>query len=176
MGSNCKAAIAFAFCLVPSLAVAQQSAPQSALDVIPEKMPFNIPYGPPITLDQAHAVIQTAVEEAKKRGWEMNVAVTGPSGDLIAFARMDGAALASISIAQHKARVAARYRRPTHVFEDNVQKNGYNYQLSLDDIIASRGGIPLVLDGKLVGAVGCSGGTGSQDEAVCTAAAGALPK
>lgn len=70
----------------------------------------------------------------------------------------------------HKARAAARYRRPTKVFEEGIQKSDLKYILTLDDVIASRGGIPLVEDGKLIGAVGCSGGTGSQDEAVCLAA------
>ena len=78
---------------------------------------------------------------------------------------MDGAALASVAISQHKARVAARYRRPTHAFEDVVQKFGFDYILTLDDVIALRGGIPLIEGGKIIGAIGCSSGTGSQDEA-----------
>ena len=86
-------------------------------------------------------------------------------GNLVAFARMDGAQLASIAIAEHKARAAARYRRPTMAFENGVQKFGLNYLMTLDDVIASRGGIPLVEGGKIIGAIGCSGGTGSQDEA-----------
>ena len=89
---------------------------------------------------------------------------------------MDGAQLASIAIAEHKARVAVEYRRPTKIFENAVQKSGLNYMLSLDDVIASRGGIPLVEDGKIIGAIGCSGGTGSQDEAVCTAGAALINK
>jgi glc operon protein GlcG len=89
---------------------------------------------------------------------------------------MDGAQLASIPIAQHKARTAARYRRPTRAFEDAIQKFGFNYVLTLDDVIASRGGIPLVENGKIIGAVGCSGGTGSQDEALCTVAAATVNK
>jgi uncharacterized protein GlcG (DUF336 family) len=89
---------------------------------------------------------------------------------------MDGAQLASISISQHKARTAARYRRPTRAFEDGVQKGGSTYLLTLDDVIASRGGIPLVQNGKLIGAIGCSGGTGSQDEATCTAGAATINK
>ena len=89
---------------------------------------------------------------------------------------MDGAQLASIAIAEHKARVAVEYRRPTKAFENAVQKSGLNYILSLDDVIASRGGIPLVEDGKIIGAIGCSGGTGSQDEAVCTAGAALVNK
>ena len=146
------------------------------LNAIPEKMPFFVPYGTPIAMDKAQALIQAAVAEATKRGWAMNVAVVDPNGDLIAFGRMDGAALASIPISQHKARVAARYRRPTKAFEDAVQKFGFNYLLTLDDVIASRGGIPLIDGGKIIGAIGCSGGTGAQDEATCTAAASTINK
>ena len=122
-------------------------------------------------MERAQSLVQAAVAEATKRGWKMNVAVVDSNGDLVAFGRMDGAQLASIPISQHKARVAARYRRPTRAFEDAVQKFGLNYILSLDD--ATRG-IPLVEGGKIIGAIGCSGGTGSQDEATCTAAAGAI--
>jgi glc operon protein GlcG len=146
------------------------------LNAIPEKMPFNIPFGTPISMDRAQTLVKAAVDEATKRGWAMNIAVVDPNGDLIAFGRMDGAQLASVPISQHKARVAARYRRPTRAFEDAVQKFGFNYILTLDDVIASRGGIPLVEGGKLIGAIGCSGGTGSQDEATCTAAASTINK
>jgi len=146
------------------------------LNVIPEKMPFNIPYGTPISMDRAQALVKAAVDEATKRGWAMNVSVVDPNGDLIAFGRMDSAALASITISQHKARVAARYRRPSKAFEDAVQKFGFNYILTLDDVIASRGGIPLIEGGKIIGAIGCSGGTGAQDEATCTAAASTINK
>jgi glc operon protein GlcG len=159
----------------------QQPAPAAPaappdLNAIPDKMPFNIPFGTPIAMDKAQSLIQAAVAEATKRGWAMNVAVVDPNGDLVAFGRMDGAQLASVPISQHKARVAARYRRPTHAFEDAVQKFGFNYILTLDDVIASRGGIPLVDGGKIIGAIGCSGGTGSQDEAVCTAGASLINK
>jgi uncharacterized protein GlcG (DUF336 family) len=162
--------------LVGSEANAQQPAGPPDLNAIPDKMPFNIPYGAPIAMDRAQAVIQAAVAESNKRGWQMNVAVVDPNGDLVAFGRMDGAQLASVPISQHKARVAARYRRPTRAFEDAVQKFGFNYILTLDDVIASRGGIPLVDGGKIIGAIGCSGGTGSQDEATCTAAASTINK
>jgi uncharacterized protein GlcG (DUF336 family) len=169
--------------LAAGAATAQQAgAPGAAptappdLNAIPDKMPFNIPYGAPITMDRAQSLVQAAVAEANKRGWAMNVAVVDPNGDLIAFGRMDGAQLASVAISQHKARVAARYRRPTRALEDGVQKMGLTYLTTLDDAIASRGGIPLVEGGKLIGAVGCSGGTGSQDEATCTAAASTINK
>jgi uncharacterized protein GlcG (DUF336 family) len=164
--------------LAGTAAVAQQAAPAGApdLNAIPDQMPFNQPYGAPISLDRAQGLVQAAIAEAKKRNWAMNVAVVDTNGDLLAFGRMDGAQLASISISQHKARVAARYRRPTVAFENAVQKFGFNYILTLDDVIASRGGIPLVEGGKIIGAVGCSGGTGSQDEATCMAAANTVNK
>jgi len=165
--------IALATGLLAAGAAFAQQPPASPpdLNAIPEQMPFNIPFGTPISVDRAQGLVQAAAAEAKKRNWAMNISVVDPNGDLIAFERMDGAQLASISISQHKARTAARYRRPTVAFENAVQKFGFNYILTLDDVIASRGGIPLVEGGKLIGAIGCSGGTGSQDEATCKAAA-----
>jgi len=164
--------------LAGSAAYAQQAAPIAPpdLNAIPDKMPFNVPFGTPISADRAQSVLQAATAEATKRGWPEDFAVVDTHGDLVAFVRMDGAQLASIAIAQHKARTAARYRRPTRALEDAVQKFGFNYILSLDDAIASRGGIPLVDGGKIIGAVGCSGGTGSQDEALCMVAAGTVNK
>ncbi len=155
---------------------AQQPAQgQNPLDVVPEKMPFNTPYGAAISLEKAQAAVQAAVAEANKRGWQLNVAVVDSGGSLVTFARMDGAQLASIAISEHKARAAAKYRRPTRIFEEAVQK-GINYITTLDDVIASRGGIPLIESGKIIGAIGCSGGTGSQDEVVCTAGAATINK
>ena len=161
--------------LLAGAASAQQPAAPPNLDAIPDQMPWATPYGPPISADKAQAAIAAAAAEAKKRGWAMDIAVVAGSGYLIAFLRMDNAQIASIAIAQHKARAAAKYRRPTKVFEQGVQ-SGLNYLLTLDDIIASRGGIPLIEDGRLIGAIGCSGGTGSQDEAVCQAGAATINK
>jgi glc operon protein GlcG len=144
------------------------------LDGIPNEIPYDVPYGPPISLDQAQAVIQAAVAEAKKRNWKMNVAIADSGGNLVAFERMDGAMLASIQIAQHKARAAATFRRPTKVFEDGINLMHLNYLLAFDGIIASRGGIPLIEQGKVVGAIGCSGGTDSQDEVVSKAGAAVI--
>jgi uncharacterized protein GlcG (DUF336 family) len=162
---------------------ADQAAPAPAvpaapnpLDVIPDKMPFNMPYGAPIALQRAQVAVQAAVAEASKHGWQINIAVVDSGANLVTFVRMDGAQLASIAISEHKARVAVKFRRPTRAFEDAVQKAGFNYVLTLDDIVASRGGIPLVEDGKIVGGIGCSGGTGSQDEVVCTAGAASVNK
>ena len=136
------------------------------LDVIPVEIPYDVAYGLPITLEQAQTVIQAAVREASKRNWKMNIAVADSAGNLVAFQRMDGAMLASIQIAEHKARAAVTFRRPTKVFEDGVQLMHLNYLLAFDGIIASRGGIPLIDQGKIIGAIGCSGGTDSQDGVV----------
>jgi glc operon protein GlcG len=148
-------------------AAAQQPNP---MDVVPDKMPADIPYGAPIALDRAETAIGAAVAESKKRGWKLNVAVVDSGGNLVAFARMDGAQLASIAIAEHKARAAATFRRETKAFEAGIQA-GNNYLITLDGVIGSRGGIPLLEGGRIIGAIGCSGGTGSQDEVVCKAGA-----
>jgi glc operon protein GlcG len=158
--------------LVAGATLAQQPAP-NPLDNIPDKMPNDIPYGTPISLDHAQAAIAAAVAESKKRGWKLNVAVVDSGANLVAFARQDGAQLASIAISEHKARAAVKYRRETKALEGGVQ-SGLNYLLTLDDVIASRGGIPLMQDGKMIGAIGCSGGTGSQDEVVCKAGAATI--
>jgi len=146
-----------------------QSQRPNPIDLVPDKMPFDVPYGPPISLELAQAAIDAVVAESKKRDWKMNVAVVDCGGNLVAFQRMDGAMLASIQIAEHKARAAAMFRRETKVFENAIQVNGLNYLMTLDGFIASRSGIPLIQEGKLIGAIGCSGGTDSQDEVVCKA-------
>jgi glc operon protein GlcG len=154
---------------------AQTPAPAvNPLDTIPENMPFDVPYGAPISLDRAEAAIAAVVAEAKKHHWKFNVAVVDSGANLVAFQRMDGAQLASIAVSEHKARAAASFRRETRVFEDNIQLKQNYYTLTLDGIIASRGGIPLIEGGKIIGAIGCSGGTGSQDEAVCKVGAATI--
>ena len=157
-----------------AVAIEERLPSSNPLDAIPDEMPFDVPYGLPISLDQAQAVIHAAVGEAKKRNWKMNVAVADSGGNLVAFQRMDGAMLASIQIAQHKARAAATFRRPTKVFEDGINLMHLNYLLAFDGVIASRGGIPLIEQGKIIGAIGCSGGTDSQDEVVSKAGAAVI--
>jgi glc operon protein GlcG len=169
------AVIGAAWLLVGAASAQQQPAPPN-LDAVPEKMPWDTPYGPPINAEKAQAAIAAAAAEANKRGWALDIAVVGGPGYLIAFLRMDNAQIGSIAIAEHKARAAAKYRRPTKVFEDAVQKGGLTYILTLDDVIASRGGIPLIENGRIIGAIGCSGGTGSQDEVVCQAGAATINK
>lgn len=149
---------------------AQQPNP---LDAIPEKVPFQVPYGVPISLGAADAVLAAAVAEANKHGWAMVCSVVDSGANLVSFKRMDGAQLASVDISMHKARAAATFRRETKVFEGAIQ-GGFPYLATLDGLIASRGGIPLVVSDKIVGAIGCSGGTGSQDEVTSKAGVAAL--
>jgi uncharacterized protein GlcG (DUF336 family) len=148
-----------------------QTAPPASPAPVPEVMPFVLPYGTPIGIDRAKQVAAAVIAEAKRHpGWKEAVAVVGPAGELIYFEKMDDAQIAAIAIAQHKARVAATFRRPTQYFEEAIN-GGSPATLTLDGVVASRGGFPLVEAGKLIGAVGCSGGTGAQDALLCQAGA-----
>lgn len=162
-------AFAAVLCLAAGSAFAQQAAAPNPMDNVPENMPFDVPYGAPISLERADALLNTAVAESKKRNWKMNIAVVDSGGNLVAFKRMDGAQLASIAISEHKAKAAATFRRETKAFEAGIQ-GGNNYLITLPGVIGSRGGIPIVDGGRIIGAIGCSGGTGSQDEVICKAA------
>ena len=166
--------LSFALFAAAGPALADDAKP-NPLDAVPDKMPFDVPYGAPIGIDQAKTLIDAAAAEAKKHDWKMNIAVVDSGGNLVAFERMDGAQLASIAISQHKARAAAEFRRETKAFENAIQ-NGNVYSITLDGVIGSRGGIPLIEGGKLIGAIGCSGGTGSQDEVSCKAGAALVNK
>ncbi|WP_284416792.1 MULTISPECIES: heme-binding protein [unclassified Bradyrhizobium] len=134
------------------------------------------PYGEPISLEMAKKVAAAAVAETTKRNWNaFCISVVNPSGDLVYFEKQDNCQYASIGLSQHKARTAARYRRPTLVFETLLGKGAYfAYLATLDDVIASRGGNLLIVDGKIIGAVGVSGGSGAQDNVVSLAGQAAL--
>jgi hypothetical protein len=112
--------------LAGGASLAQTTPVPNPLDVVPDKMPFDIPYGAPIPLERAQAVIAAAVAEAAKHDWKLNVAVVDSGGNLVAFGRMDGAQIASVAISEHKARTAASFRRETKVFE-NVIQGGNTY-------------------------------------------------
>jgi uncharacterized protein GlcG (DUF336 family) len=133
-------------------------------------------YGSDINAADAKKVAAAAIGEAQKRNWNaFCVAVVDTHGELVYFERQDNCQVASVSISQHKARASARYRRPTVVFERLLGKGPFfSYLTTLDDVIASRGGNPIMVGGKVVGAVGVSGGTGSQDDVVSQAGAGAM--
>src|SRR6266849_558154 len=150
----------------PAAAPATPPAPPSAGGT-PDAMPFDIPYGQSIGLEHAKQVMAAAEAEAKKRNWKMNIAVVDTNGELVQFERMEGAQIASGSISVGKARTAARFRRESRLFY-NAFETGHGYVATLDPtLVASPGGFPLVEEGKLIGAVGCSGGTGDQDATIC---------
>jgi len=171
--SSKSAAQAVAAAMLAAFALNAGAQQPNPLDNVPDKMPNDFPYGAPISLDRAEAAINAAVAESRKRGWKLNVAIVDSGDNLVAFQRMDGAQIASIAISEHKARAAVKFRRETKALEGGVQ-SGLAYLLTLDDVIASRGGIPLLEGGKIIGAIGCSGGTGSQDEVVCKAGAATI--
>jgi uncharacterized protein GlcG (DUF336 family) len=133
------------------------------------------PYGPPITLEQAKKVIAGAEAESKKNNWSMVITVLDSGGNVVLMERMDGAQLGSIEVARDKAWSAVAFRRPTKVFEDLVGQGGPNLRLlKLNGASPIEGGIPIVVDGKIVGAVGVSGGTAPQDGQVAKAGIEAL--
>lgn len=131
------------------------------------------PFGTPITYAQAKLAAEAAMAKAATIKVPNSVAVVEPSGDLVYFIRMDGAPYSAAQLAQQKAWTAARYRRPTKVFYDGVQ-SGNSFFLTFPGIAATPGGVPIVVDGKLIGAIGVSGGNGEQDIAVAGAGADAL--
>lgn len=171
------AALLGAILAAPRIQTAQAQAPAPT---VPEAMPFDIPYGVPVNMDDANKAIMAAVTEAKKHNWKMAVSVVDPAGNLIAHATMDGTQYASIPIAQAKARSAALFRRPSKVFADII--NGANGApspstlslLALSGAVASEGGFPIVKDGKLIGAIGASGGIAPQDGVTARAGLTAL--
>ena len=132
-------------------------------------------YGEPLSIDQARKAGDAAMAEAKKNNWFMAIAVVGPSGDLVLFQKMDNTQYGSVTIAQRKARAAAIFRRTTKTFEERIASGGVGVALiTLDGVIGSEGGIPIMVGGKVVGAIGCSGGTGQQDGVACQAGVDAL--
>ena len=164
------AACAMAVLTSPTLAQAPAPATppaQPAAGGTPDAMPFDIPYGQSIGLEHAKQIVAAAEAEAKKRNWKMNIAVVDTNGEIVMFERMEGAQIASGPISVGKARTAARFRRESRVFY-NAYETGHGYVATLDPtLVASPGGFPLVEGGKLIGAVGCSGGTGDQDATIC---------
>jgi glc operon protein GlcG len=137
--------------------------------------PPQIPYGPPISLEQAKTVLAGAEAEAKKNNWNMVIAVLDSGGHLVMLERMDGTQLGSIDAAKDKAYSAVLFRRPTKVFQDLVGQGGPNLRLlRLAGASPLEGGIPLIVDGKIVGAVGVSGAASEQDAQVAKAGAESL--
>jgi len=122
------------------------------------------PYGAPISLENAKKAAEAALAEARKNNWTMAVAVVNPDGTLIYFEKMDGTQNGSAQVAIDKARTAANYKRSTKALQDAVAAGGEGLRvLRLAGATPIEGGLPLLMDGKIVGAIGVSGGTSAQD-------------
>lgn len=121
-------------------------------------------YGAPINAENAKKAAAAALAEAKKNNWTMAAAVTDGNGTLVFFEKMDGTQTGSVDVALDKARSAALFKRPTKVFQDAVAGGGDGLRiLRLQGAVPIEGGLPLLMDGKIVGAIGLSGGTSAQD-------------
>ena len=130
-----------------------------------------LPYGEPIAVAKAAQIAAAAEAESRKNGWFMAIAIVDPAGNLVHFHRMDNTQTGSINVAIGKAKSAVLFRRPTKVFQDLLaQGSNFSYLLAIDGAVPVQGGIPLVVDNRIVGAVGISGGSGSDDSVVADAA------
>lgn len=149
------------------------AAPATAPAAAPSPPP--LPYGAPIDQAAARRVMDAALAEAKTNGWPVSIAIVEPSGELVAFTRMDGASYGATAIAQQKAWTAARFRRDSKSFSDSVAA-GRVQVLSFEGVAAVEGGVLIVVDGRIVGAVGVSGVSSAQDAQVARAGADAAAR
>ena len=132
-------------------------------------------YGPPLSLSDAKRIAHAAEAEAQRQGWAMVIAIADSSGHVVVLNKMDHAQYGSIELALAKAKTATHFKRPTKLFEDTVAQGGVGLRLlSAPDFCLFEGGLPLLRDGKLVGAIGVSGARSDQDGIVAEAGAGAL--
>ncbi len=150
---------------------AQQPAPPAAPTSPPAPE-----YGLPINTEQAKAAATAALAEARKNNWRMAVSIVGPEGSLIYFEKMDGTQNASFSLATAKARTSALFRRSSKVFVDQFAAGNVAFMTFPDDArpTASEGGLPIIIEGKIIGAIGISGGTGTQNGVAATAGVNAV--
>ena len=158
--------------IVATAAAAQQPSPP-AKPAAPSS--YAIPIGTSISLDAARKTAAGASAEAKKNGWFMAIAVVDPAGTLVYFEKADTTQLGSAPVAIGKARSAALYKRPTKAFQDGLEKGGANLRiLALEGAVPVDGGVPLLVDGKLIGALGVSGDLAENDGKCAAAGAAAL--
>lgn len=132
-------------------------------------------YGPPITLDQAKKAMAAAEAEAKKNNWNMTIVVLDSGCNPVMMQRADGAQLAAPQVAHDKAYTACAYKRPTKALQDALAKGAADWRyLTFPRMIAADGGLPIVMDGKIIGAIGVSGAAGPDDARVGQAGIDAL--
>lgn len=133
------------------------------------------PYGPPISFENARKVMAAAEAEAMKNNWAVVIAIIDSGGNVMMMHRFDNVQLSSIEISQGKAKTALMFKRPTKVLDDAISSGGTGLRyLSLKDIVPLEGGLPILLDGKIVGAIGVSGVLSAQDAQIARAGVDAL--
>jgi len=153
--------------LVSVAAAAVCQAQTATAPAAPPASFYLTPYGPPISLEAAKKVASAAQAEALRNHWLMTIAVVDPAGNLVYYERSDNSQAGSSKIAIEKARSAAIYKRPTKVFQDAIAKGGVNMRvLALDGAVPIEGGVPLISEGKIIGAIGVSGDL-SENDAQC---------
>jgi glc operon protein GlcG len=147
------------------------------LTLVPSGARAQLPngYGASIGVETARKVAAAAIAEGKKNSWTVAVSIVDAAGDLVFFERIDNTQVGSVKVSQEKARTAARFKRPTKAFEDALS-GGRQAILGLPDVVPIEGGIPLVIEGKIVGAIGVSGATSQQDGVCAQAGADTLGK
>lgn len=129
-----------------------------------------VPYGNSINLEQARKILAAAEAEAKKQNWPVAIAIVDGSGHLVAFQKLDNTQLGSIEVALEKAKTSALFRRPTKAFEDGLAQGGVNLRiLKLPNGLPIEGGLPIIQDGKVIGAIGVSGVKAPEDAQVAAA-------
>lgn len=133
------------------------------------------PYGPAIKLEQARKVMAVAEAEARKNNWNVVIAIVDPGGHLVLLQRLDDTQFGSVEVARQKAWTAAAFRRPTKVFQDAIAAGGEGLRmLKLEGASPLEGGLPIIVDGKIIGAIGVSGVTSQQDAQIAKAGVDAL--
>ena len=166
MRTNRKTALAFAFAIVLTTSAANAQQAPSA--------PPTTPYGPPITLTAAKKIMAAAEAEAMKNNWNMAIAILDSTGHVVMLHKLDNTQYGSVPVAEDKARSAVDFRRPTKVFEDLVARGGLGIRtLALRGASPLEGGVPIIVNGQLIGAIGVSGATAVQDGIVAQAGADA---
>jgi glc operon protein GlcG len=160
----CALALPAGLVIGPALAQQPSSAP-------------SLPYGPPITLDQAKRAMAAAELEATKNSWQVAITILDSGGTLVMFHKIDNAQLSAVTVSEGKARTALEFKRPSKDLDDAIAAGGAGMRLlALKDITPLEGGLPVVVDGKIIGAIGVSGALSSQDVQVAKAGADALTK
>ena len=150
------------------------SLPSGAQQPAAPSPPPTIPYGSPITLDAAKKAMAAAEAEAMKNNWPMAIVILDSTGHPVMLHKLDNTQYGSIRVAEDKAQTALDFRRPSKVFEDLVAQGGIGMRtLGLRGATPIEGGFPIIVDGKIIGAIGASGGTASQDGQVAKAGADA---